>query len=155
MTVVGISVIAAVSGSAAYASTASQSPSANLGTLITTTPIQTGPASVNGACDGVPAGGSLGSVDYVLHATAIASSTGASVALATGVTCRIWNNVSVGAGWLSAPVSGSEPGPAAAGVGQVSIATNTNPIACVYVNALFTGNVPASSRSGSPCPTHP
>ena len=127
---------------------------ANLGALVTVTPVSTSGDSVNAVCDGVPAGGSLGSVDYVLHAEAQSSSTTGDVALATGVTCRIWNNVS-GGGWLSEPISGSEPGAEAVAVGLVSIRSNTNPIACVYPNALFTGNHTAGNRSGSPCPTTP
>jgi hypothetical protein len=126
---------------------------ANTGQLISITPVGGTGDSVTGTCTGTPAGGSFGTTQYVVQVSATASSTSGDAGLATGVTCRVWDVAhSV---WLSGPVSASEPGPQAAGVGTVTIdTTNTDPLACVYANALFTGNHPAANRTGSPCPTH-
>jgi hypothetical protein len=126
-----------------------------MGTLLSITPVGTSPDSVTGTCSGTPAGGNFGQTNYVVSATATASSTVGDVALATGVTCRIWNDVTSGY-WLSAAVSGSEPGPEAVAASEITVDTsNTNPIACVYTNALFTGNVTSANRTGGHCPSHP
>lgn len=145
-------------GTTAVGALLAASPAANAlqstGTLVTLTPISTSPDSVNGSCTGTPAGGSFDSTNFVVQATANASSTAGDVGLATGVTCRVWD--AAHSVWLSDPVSASDPGPDAVAAGEVSVVTAlTDPIPCVYTNALFTGNHTASNRSGSPCPSHP
>jgi len=129
---------------------------ANLGTpLVSVTPIGGTGDSVTGTCTGTPAGGSFNTTNFVVTATASASSTVGDVGLATGVTCRVWD-LAHGV-WLSPPVSGSDPGPDAVAAGEVTVDTSlTDPIGCVYANALFgPSNTPASSRGGTGCPSHP
>ncbi len=89
-------------GVASVAALLAASPAANATTtlntrsLLTTTSVGGTGDSVTGICSGTPAGGNFGMTDYVVTATASASSTVGDVGLATGVTCRVWNDVTNG-----------------------------------------------------------
>lgn len=106
-----------------------------------------GPYRAPAECGGVVGvSTTIGSVTYLVEASAEAVSTNGSLAVGTTVRCVVYDAQT---GEVYGRVAGGLPGSYAVAVGPVTVPLSSNPAICVSSSAVFNDG---GSYAGKPCP---